>query len=384
MSKIDELIQELCPDGVVYMAIKDICNAHYGKGNNIPQDGGSIPVYGCAGVVGHTSVSNASNVPLIGHIGSAGKVVWGEGDFYATYNVTICEPKVELITARFLYFSLLKLNPRKFVKGSQPFLSVSDFDKKKIPVPPLEIQEEIVRILDSFTELEKELEKELSLRQKQYEYYREFLFSDISDSYHMSVGDLFDFKNGLNKGKDFFGSGTAIVNFTDVYHGGKLYGALLKGRVEVNQEEICRYSAKRGDVFFTRTSETREEIGISATLVDDIENCVFSGFVLRARPKTELLLPEYCAYCFSTYKVRRFIIRNSNFTTRALTNGGILSKLTIPVPPVEIQKKIADTLDLLSLYVDGVYVGLPAEIEARHKQYEYYRDKLLTFKEKVS
>jgi type I restriction enzyme S subunit len=200
----------------------------------------------------------------------------------------------------------------------------------------------------------------------------------------MSVGELFEFKNGLNKGKEYFGKGTPIVNFTDVFKHRYLTAGMLKGTVNVTPKEIGLYSAQKGDVFFTRTSETQEEIGMASVLVDDVESCVFSGFVLRARPKTSLLLPKYCSYCFSSYTLRKEIVKSSSYTTRALTSGTKLSRLIIPVPSLEEQARIVTILDLFGTLINDISQGLPAEISARRKQYEYYRDKLLTFKEKVS
>ena len=118
------------------------------------------------------------------------------------------------------------------------------------------------------------------------------------------IGNIFDFKNGLNKGKEFFGKGTPIINYTDVYSQKGLYSCQIKGKVTLTSKEIERFSAQKGDVFFTRTSETPDEVGYAAVLLDDIPNCVFSGFVLRARPKKEALLPEYCQYCFQAKAIR--------------------------------------------------------------------------------
>ena len=118
-------------------------------------------------------------------------------------------------------------------------------------------------------------------------------------------------------------------------------------------------------------------------LLDKVENCVFSGFVLRARPKTELLLPKFCSYFFSTTQVRQQIIQKSTFTTRALTSGPKLSSILVPIIPLEEQQRIADILDKFHSLVTDISQGLPAEIEARKKQYEYYRDKLLSLKEKA-
>lgn len=201
------------------------------------------------------------------------------------------------------------------------------------------------------------------------------------DVEYKSVGELFEIKNGLNKEKGAFGKGTPIVNFTDVYNKRWLSGSSLKGLVDVSDDEAERYSAKKGDVFFTRTSETKEDIGMSSTLIEDIPNCVFSGFVLRARPTTDLLLPKFCAYYFSTQKVRNTIVRYAAFTTRATTTGPKLSKIMVPILSIEKQQKIVDILDRFDALCNDLTSGLPAEIAARQKQYEYYRDKLLTFKE---
>ena len=248
-----------------------------------------------------------------------------------------------------------------------------------------------MRILDNFTKYGTELEKELQARYDQYNYYRDMLLSEeylnkISEKFTENqfiewkmLGELFEFKNGLNKGKNFFGKGTPIINYMDVYKRNKIYSDDLRGLVETTEDEQKRYSIKRGDVFFTRTSETKEEIGKTSVLLDDVEKGVFSGFVLRARPITELLLPEYCAYCFETYEFRKNVIRYSTYTTRALTNGTTLSNLEIPVPPIEIQNKIVKILDRFQELLSDTKGLLPLEIEQRRKQYEYYREKLLTF-----
>ena len=197
----------------------------------------------------------------------------------------------------------------------------------------------------------------------------------------MTVDELFDFKNGLNKEKAAFGKGVPIINFKDVYNKRYLTKNSFKGLVDVSAEEIERYSARKGDVFFTRTSETKDDIGMSSTLIDYVPNCVFSGFLLRARPKTDLLLPKFCAYYFSTQKVRGIIIRYASMTTRATTTGAKLSKIAVPVFSIKEQERIVSILDRFDTLCNDLSAGLPAEIEARQKQYEYYRDKLLSFKE---
>lgn len=159
-----------------------------------------------------------------------------------------------------------------------------------------------------------------------------------------TIGDFLEFKNGLNKGKEFFGYGTPIVNYTDVYKKRGLKRADIRGRVCLTPDEIHRFDVRKNDVFFTRTSETPDEVGMSSVLLEDVENGVFSGFVLRGRPKNDMFVPEYCKYCFSTEAVRNAIITGCTYTTRALTNGKQLSAIEIPVPPKPEQEAIAAAL----------------------------------------
>ncbi|WP_290565441.1 restriction endonuclease subunit S [Akkermansia sp.] len=392
MSKLEQLLQKLCPDGVEYKKISEVSSVLRGKRitkNQLSSDN-LYPVYhGGLEPLGYYDKWNreAGKVMIINVGASAGTVGSCDTEFWSS-DGCFCIDKALEINDKYLYH-YLKNNESYFQakvrKAGIPTLDNYIVEDFKIPVPPLEIQQEIVNILDTFTELTTELITELTARKKQYEYYRDHLLSfddhggATSSVVSYTLGELFDFKNGINKGKEFFGKGTPIVNFTDVFHKGKLTVNNIPGRVEVTEDEIWRYGVKRGDVFFTRTSETKEEIGMASVLVEDIPNCIFSGFVLRARPTTDLLLPEYCAYCFSTTHIRKEIVRYASFTTRALTSGSILSKIKINIPPLDVQKRLVHILDNFDAICSDLKIGLPAEIEARRKQYEYYRDKLLTF-----
>ena len=160
-------------------------------------------------------------------------------------------------------------------------------------------------------------------------------FRQFNDNWRTKLTeDLFIFKNGLNKEKEFFGRGTPIINFKDVYHLSGININDIKGLVELNNSEKDRFSANKGDVFFTRTSES----------IDDIKHCVFSGFVLRARPINNDLDLFFKKYCFSTYSVRKEIVTKSSMTTRALTSGTLLKKVKISFPSFTEQQKIATFL----------------------------------------
>ena len=166
------------------------------------------------------------------------------------------------------------------------------------------------------------------------------------------LGEIMDFKNGLNKGSEYFGHGTKIVNYTDVYRNPSLRGVDVNGLVEVTASEKINNGVKAGDVFFTRTSETLEEIGLSSVLLDDIKDGVFSGYVLRGRPTADDLVPEYCGYLFRNFNFRKEIKRKSSMTTRALTSGKFLSEVNISFPEKPEQARIVGVLEVWDEYIE--------------------------------
>ncbi len=191
-----------------------------------------------------------------------------------------------------------------------------------------------------------------------------------------TLSEFFDFKNGLNKEKEAFGKGTPIVNYTDVWGKRGLLKENIKGKVLLSKNEIDLYKVEEGDVFFTRTSETIEEIGLSSVLLEPINDCVFSGFVLRARPKKAGIVKEYNIYCYSSAIMRHEITRKSSMTTRALTNGTLLGEVNINLPNQKEQEKIAEILQEQDRLID-----LKEKlIEEKKKQKQYLMEVLLTGK----
>ena len=193
------------------------------------------------------------------------------------------------------------------------------------------------------------------------------------------IGDFLEFKNGLNKGKEFFGHGTPIVNYTDVYQKRGLKASDIRGRVFLTADEIHRFEVRKYDVFFTRTSETPNEVGITSVLLEDIDDCVFSGFVLRGRPKNDMFVPEYCKYCFSTAAVRNAIITGCTYTTRALTNGKQLSAIEISLPPKSEQEAIATALS----DIDALITNLEKLIAKKKAVKQGAMQELLTGKRRL-
>ncbi|MBR3455095.1 MAG: restriction endonuclease subunit S [Bacteroidaceae bacterium] len=289
----------------------------------------------------------------------------------------------KIITSGYLYEILNSVLVQKYWRtkanngGAMTNLNSDIVRDTVIPIPSLSEQNRIVGILDTFTASIDNLKQQIEQRRKQYEYYRDQLLDlEGKEGVEMKkIGELFIFKNGLNKEKKYFGQGNPIVNYTDVYHNKRITKNLLAGRVTLSNNEIERFRVHRGDVFFTRTSETKEEVGFAAVMLEEVDDCTFSGFLLRARPITSLLLPEYCAYCFGSNNVRQDIIKYSTLTTRALTNGPSMSKIAIPVPSLSEQQRIVSILDSFEASI----ANLEQQLAQRQKQYEYYRNKLLTF-----
>lgn len=198
----------------------------------------------------------------------------------------------------------------------------------------------------------------------------------------LPLGSSTEFKNGLNKAKIFFGHGTPIVNYMDVFKHSGLHQRDIAGLVSVTTDEQNAYSARKGDVFFTRTSETVDEIGVSAVLLEDVEKAVFSGFILRGRDKAgaEGFHLGFKKYCFSSEPVRKQIRSSASYTTRALTNGNLLAKVLVPTPrDTEEQKSIAGALS----DVDGLIAGLEALIAKKRSLKTAAMQQLLTGKTRL-
>lgn len=386
MNKIAELISRLCPDRVEFKTLDSLVSyvqpgpyivssteydAHY-----------STPVLtaGQSFILGYTNeeegIYNASSQkPVIIFDDFTTSFHWVDFDFKvksSALKILKIKDKQEA-DFRYIYMAMKTIH---FIPTNHMRHWISLYSKFEIPFPPLNIQKEIVSILDSFTSLIDKMKQEAEMRKKQMGYYREKLFSFGKEECEWrTLNELFTFKNGINKEKNDFGRGTPIINYVDVYRKRGLVKEDIKGLVNSNTSEQSRYKCKKGDVFFTRTSETKEEVGFPAVLLEDIENCVFSGFVLKATPTTDLLDTHYCKYCFFTYQFRKEVIKSATYTTRALTNGTSLSKISIPVPSLEKQHQIAFILDIFETYISK----LEKMIVLRQKQYEYYREKLLTF-----
>lgn len=168
-----------------------------------------------------------------------------------------------------------------------------------------------------------------------------------------ALGELYAFRNGLNKEKAYFGYGTPIVNYMDVFGKPHLCRADIRGRVSVNRQEHESFGVRSGDVFFTRTSETREEIGTASVMLGEVPNTVFSGFLLRGRPTSRRVDFTFSGYALRAPVIRAQIVSTSSYTTRALTTGRHLEAVQLSLPPLQEQQAIAEVLGDVDALLDA-------------------------------
>lgn len=307
-------------------------------------------------------------------------VVWlGEGEVATGgHSCVFSHNQDPKYVAYFFQTEQFFMQKKKYANGVKVIdIKAVDLAKISIPIPSISEQSHIVSILDTFTSSISNLKQQIEERRKQYEYERDLLLDlEGKEGVEMKkLGEMFSFKNGLNKGKEFFGKGKPIIMFTNVFNSRFITKAMIKSRVDISEQELERINAQIGDVFFTRTSETKEDVGYASVLVEDMEECTFAGFLIRARPITHKMLPQYCKYCFSTPKVRNAIVSKSSFTTRASLTGSGLGEVIIPLPPLSTQSRIVSILDTFEQSI----ANLEEQLAMREKQYEYYRNQLLTF-----
>ena len=374
MTNLDRLIAELCPDGVEFVPIGDIYEFRYGKGNTIPKIGGDYPVYGSNGIVGTHNEYNSEDAPVIGHIGAyAGIVNWGHGKHFVTYNGVICKIKNDKVNYKYAYYLLLTQDFRsKSKNSSQPFVSYDVLQSPLVPLPPLPIQREIVRILDNFTELA----AELSARQKQYNYYRDELLTFGDDMPTVSLGEVCLRTSNIrwNDTEDdyYYIDLTSVSRETNE----------IKPELMVNSENApsrAQQIVRAGDALFATTRPTLQRYCYVPEEYDG-QICSTGFCILRANEQS--ILPKFLFYSITTSNFNMFVENNQEGTSYPAISDTKVKRYKFRLPPFKEQERIVSILDRFDTLSTDISSGLPAEIAARQKQYEYYRDMLLSFKVK--
>ena len=409
MSKLDELIKELCPNGVEYKKLGEVCNFQNGfafKSTLFKENGEAI--------LRITNISNgiineedlkyfllgdykenlgnyivSKNDIVIAMSGATtGKIGINNTSkkFYLNQRVGKFIPNIVKLNNRFLYHFLLskglEILKISSVSGAQPNLSTENIKNLVIPVPPLEVQEEIAKILDNYTksveELKEKLNEELIARKNQYSWYRDYLLKFENKVKIVKLKDIATemYRGNGIKREEIREIGIPCIRYGEIYTD---YGISFEKTKSYTDENLIinKKYIDYGDILFAITGESVEEIGKSTAYIGK-EKCLVGGDILVMKHKQD---PVYLSYVLSTENAQKQKSKGKIKSKVVHTNATDIGEIEIPLPPLEVQKRIVEVLDNFEKICNDLNIGLPAEIEARQKQYEFYRNFLLTFKE---
>lgn len=378
MSKLQELINKLCPNGVEYKTIGEL--ASYRRGS-FPQPYTESSFYGGEGAMPFVQVADIENkgfklkdktkqtiskiaqsksvfVPkgtvLCSIQGTIGRVAITQYDSYVDRTIAIFESLNSEIDKKFFAYCIeVKFEfEKEFARGSTlKTITKEEFTKFKIPVPPIEVQDEIVRILDNFTNLQAELQAELERRIKQYRFYRNKLLK-FENYRKISIKNI---SNNVYSGKN---KERVINGKYNVYGSTGIISTTNTAVYNKVQILIARVGANSG---YVHIAKGEYDVSDNTLIIDVKDNINF----------------KYVFYQLANMNLHQYAKGGG----QSLITAGQIKGIELPIPPIDIQNNVVNILDNFDDLCNNVISGLPAEIEKRQKQYEYYRNKLLSFKE---
>ncbi|GAA8840029.1 hypothetical protein BTM161_05840 [Helicobacter pylori] len=393
MHKIERLLQTLAPKGVEFRKLGEVCEILDNR--RIPiaknkRNPGIYPYYGANGIqdyidsyifdgdfvlVGEDgSVINKDNTPVVN---------WASGKIWVNNHAHVLQTKNEL-KLKFLYFYLQTIDVSYCVAGTPPKINQENLKQITIPIPPLEIQQEIVKILDAFTELN----TELKARKKQYQYYQNMLldFKDIHLNHKDAKMSAKPYPKRLQtllqtlapKGVEFRKLGEVLE-----YDQPNQYCVTSK-EFDKSYPTPVLTAGKTFILGYTNEKDNIYQASKNSPVIifDDFTTATqWVDFPFKVKSSAmKILLPKdpTINIRFIFFYMQTIPYNISGEHTRQWISR--YSQITIPIPPLEIQQEIVKILDQFLALTTDLLAGIPAEIEARKKQYEYYREKLLTFK----
>lgn len=361
MSKIEDLIKQYCPNGCEWKRVDECVKILDGQRKPITKAAriaGKYSYYGANGVQDYVAdyIFDGTYV-LIGEDGSVVTpdghpiVHWVEGKIWVNNHAHVVE-EMPGVSLRYFFYAISNCNVSNLIHGNIPKLNQSDFKAIMIPVPHIAVQDEIVRILDKFTELEKELEKELKLRRKQYEFYRDKLLTFGDEVERKKVSEI----TNVLRGKRLTKTQLSEEGKFSVFHGGL--------------EPLGKYDS------FNRKANTVMiiNVGASAGTVGYCKEDFWSSDGCFCLSATEEAEARYLYFVFQSnehYLISR--VRKAGIPT---LDAKVIEDMEIPVPSITEQERIVKILDKFDTLTTSLTSGLPAEIKLRKQQYEYYRDYL--------
>ncbi len=398
MNKIQQMIQQLCPEGVEFRKLTTVANILYGypfDASKFSNDASLIPLIRIrdvipakAGTYYDGEYDKAYIVKkgdmLVGMDGNFNLAKWNDRD--GLLNQRVCkvstsDSNVCLDGYLFHILGPIFKHIENTIQGSTvKHLSAAKIKTIEIPVPPLPIQSEIVSILDKFTQLEAELEAELDCRKRQYEHYRDKLlaFKGREDVEWKKLGEVGIFVRGKRFVRtDIVEEGVPCIHYGDMY---TFYGLqATEAHTHLTKEKASKMRfAKKNDVVIVGAGENDMDIGVGLAWMGDEDVAVHDAcYIFKSN-----LNPRYVAHYLRTsayhWALKKYVSSGKICSVSAKGIG----EMIIPIPsPIE-QQRIADILDRFEALTTSISEGLPAEIAARRQQYEYYRNQLLSFNRK--
>ena len=389
MSKLDDMIKQLCPDGVEFVKLDDCLSyeqptEYIVKCKDYIEKGLPVLTAGQTFILGYTDetegiFSASKENPVIIFDDFTTSFHWVDFDFKIKSSaMKMLRPKTTVnISFRFVYYAMKCIKYQTLEHSRQ---WISKYSQIEIPLPPLEIQNEIVRILDKFTELEAELEAELDCRKRQYEFYRDRLLS-------------FDKLSPTEK------NNVVWMKLSEVafYAKNRISSKALAPNSYIGVENLLKDKIGRMDKTNTPVGMVIEYLP-NDILIGNIRpylrklwkaNCKggTNGDVLCIRlksEKTSTISYDYLYHVLASETFFNYAIKYSKGAKMPRGDKKMIMEFEIPIPPLSEQNRIVAILDRFEALTTSLQNGLPAEIAARRQQYEYYRDKLLDFKRKTA
>lgn len=383
MKNLETLIQELCPNGVEFVKLGDVLDyeqptKYIVKCKDYQNEGMPVLTAGQTFILGYTDETNgifeaSKENPVIIFDDFTTSFHWVDFNFKVKSSAmkmlrVLSEREVSF---RFVYYAMKCIKYQTLEHSRQ---WISKYSQIEIPLPPLEVQTEIVRILDKFTSLEAELEAELDCRKRQYEYYRDKLLSfenvEGQEVVWKKLNDIVIFKNGKGHEKSIVDEGKyIIVNSKFVSTNGMVR--------KYSDVQLC--PLYKDSILMVMSDLPNGRALAKCFLVDKDDLYTLNQRVGSFVVNDNKVVVKFLFYILN--RNRQLLQYDNGVDQTNLRKSDILNIL-IPIPSLAEQHRIVSILDRFESLITSLQSGLPAEISARRQQYEYYRDKLLTFKRK--
>ncbi|MEI0619351.1 restriction endonuclease subunit S [Brachyspira pilosicoli] len=390
MSVLEELLKKHCPDGVEYKQIKDIAKINRGiiiSKKYIEENKGDYPVYSSQ-TENNGELGRINNYAYDGEYltwttdgANAGSVFYRNEKFNITNVCGLIKITEDNIITKFVYYILHIYAPKYVNRGMGNCKLMSNvMESISIPIPPIEVQKEIVGILDTFTKYQDLLNRELELRKKQYEYYRDKLLTFNDDVEWKCLGELLQPKGyirgpfGSALKKDFFvKDGVPVYEQQHAIYNKRVFRYFVDCE---RADKLKRFTVKPYDIIISCSGT----IGKISIIMPEDRIGIINQALLILRLDLSKVNVKYIKHYLECFP--NLIVTSSGGAITNIEKREIIEKIKIPIPLLKEQERIVKILDQFDTLCNDITRGLPAEIELRKKQYEYYRDKLLTFKEK--